>query len=164
MARVDAPVGFRGGLARWVEREEARTVVLELAGISTCGQLVGWLESTAAAGLGSAGAVFEYRARLGALEEPVEGAAVARSLIVREAALRRLAAIRDHARANRLQVSAAVGTDQSGRSLARCPACDAPLDASAAASGGHFYCAVHRVEEDADLDELLDATTTRRRR
>lgn len=156
MARVDRPVGFRGGLKRWVAPKEARALAAELDRVRTCEGLAGWLASSPlVTDLGSATAGIRYRARLGALADPVDGEAIARSLIIRVAALRRVRAISSHASENRMRVPSACGSFGSSHSLARCPACDAPLDATLAPSAGDFYCSQHGAEQEADLDALL---------
>jgi hypothetical protein len=155
MARVDRPVGFRGPLSRWIEPGEARTLARKLAGIKSRAGLARWLASPEAEALGSATSLLGYRVRLGCFPDGLDGAAI-RSLIVRVAALRRLHAIAEHATANRMNVPAAVGSDRSRRSLARCPACDESLDAATfAPSRGEVYCEEHKADEEAELDELL---------
>lgn len=161
----DRPQGFRGGIGRWVAAEEARALVEEVSALDTTGDLRVWRDSSPLApwlrsGAGRAFVHVIYGTAAGRrswsdADEPLtdeDRAELVAVAVVEIADSRRHAAIVEHARGRAMPLPAAVGIDGTGRSLARCPTCDAPINL------GHefgFYCFAHHADCDRDVAELL---------
>jgi hypothetical protein len=156
----DRPAGLRGPLRSWVTWAEARQLTEELGAVETTDDLEQWaVGSPLAPPRGfTAG---RYTPRV--LNARTEGVAVPLSRGELEAALaaavlelaarRRHEAVVEHAREHGMSVAAAVGADGLGRSLGRCPTCDAPVELTLPPS--RFYCAAHVEDERAEVAELL---------
>lgn len=150
MAVRSKPAGIRGGLGEWVRPEDVVQLQAEVAAILTAGDAVRWDPTLKVS----------YRARIDdELERVVldsDRAEILAEAVLKLAHKRRHDAIAAHAREHMLNRPAALGIDGSGRSLARCPACDAPINL------GHqfgFYCADHQAECAADVAAILAGAT-----
>lgn len=140
--------GFRGGIGRWVDADEAQAIHAEIAACTTLGDLARWADATLRLPDRPKGvlAMFGYRVQL-LPEVTEEGFDAATTVIAALASGRRHDAIREHVRGRRLSLPAALDA------LTRCPACDAPIDRHDLRL---FYCAEHERECDAEVRELTD--------
>lgn len=87
---------------------------------------------------------------------PGERAQVTREALVELAAKRRHEAVVEYAVEHGLAMPVAVGADGSGRQLARCPTCNAPVELLPFSR--HIYCREHQAAEQAEVAKLLGAS------
>jgi hypothetical protein len=173
MARRTHGRTFRGGLDRWVTRDEAALIVAELQAVKNAHDLVEWVRGGAslAPRIGSTSSrAFihaEHGTRLGRLlpflvDKSKERATAADRREIAGVALLELAhrrrekAIWGFAVDRGIPIPVATGADGSGRGLGRCPSCDRPLRLDIDA---YFYCRLDpacRAARAADVRAMLD--------